>query len=340
MPPLLALAVVVAGLAPFLSSSRSEVASVVSLGLLREKRPNLGPSPFAVTEQLSLHNLPWYLEFLAKVYITPIVWLLAASVIALTKPASRLIVRHPVPAACLAIAISNPLFRGLGALATHRNAFYLRDFYIEMALVAGSAAVLTAAYRAARPSQRRFVVIAGVLGLLLAPPAMRVPASLRPHRPTELQGIHQASRFIASVTTPQDRIFALEDPQVFLDAGRSLLPLLTHHLFLYRPAATTADLRGTKSLNLEILIQMLRRDATVAVLTERGMTWIAHNERTTEGIKVAASVRNELQHNWMLVAETQNTFLGSVQVYRRLTRPPAPVSALGTPRATVSATDQ
>jgi hypothetical protein len=332
---LVALAVVGIGLAPFLSSSRSDVLAIASLGLLREPGPKLGPIPFAVTERLSLHNLPWYLEFLAKVYITPLVWLLAALVVVLTKPVARVLARHPVPVACLAVAISNPVFRGLGALATHRNAFYLRDFYIEMALMAGAAAALTAAYRAAKPSQRQFVILAGVLGLLLAPPAMRVPASLRPHHPTELQGIHEAGRFIASTTTPDDRIFALEDPHVFLEAGRSLLPMLTHHLFLYRPQDTTEALRGTKSFNLEMLLDMLRHDATVAVITERGMTWIAHNERTTEGVKVVAAVHDELRRNWTQVAEAHNSFLGAVQVYRRRPQPPTGSSA-GTPRATVS----
>lgn len=325
---LLALAVAAIGLAPFLASSRSEVLSIVSLGLLREKGPKLGPVPFAVTESLSLHNLPWYLVFLSKVYVTPVVWLFAAVVVVLTKPARHLIVRHPVPAACLAVAVANPLFRGLGALATHRNAFYLRDFYIEMALMAGAAAALTTAYRAAKPSQRQFVAIACVLGLVLAPPAMRLPTSLRPHHPTELQGIHEAGIFLASTTTPQDRIFALEDPHVFLEAGRSLLPLLTHHLFLYRPQDTTAALRGTYSFNLEMLIAMLRREATVAVVTERGMTWIAHNERTTAGVPVVAAVSDELRRNWAIAAKTHNSFLGDVRVYRRLTPPPlAPIGA-------------
>jgi hypothetical protein len=318
-----AAAVVVAGLglAPFLLSARSEMLSVLLIRVVRGRGAHLGPTPFSMTEPLSVHNLPWYLAFLAKVYIAPIIWLLAATVMALTKPASRILARHPVPVACLALAFINPLFRGAGALATHKNAFYLRDFYIEIALMAGAAAALVAAHRAAAPSQRRVLAVVGVIGVVLAPFAMRAPAWLRATGPTDLDGIREAGRFIAAETNPQDRVFALEDPHVFLEAGRALLPLLTHHLFLYHPRATTQALQGTKGFNLEMLMGMLRRDATVAVITERGMTWIAHNDRTTEGVRVVAAVRDELKRDWTLVAQGRNSFLGGVEIYRRTPGP-------------------
>jgi hypothetical protein len=77
-----------------------------------------------------------------------------------------------------------------------------------------------------------------------------------------------------------------------------------------------------------MLIAMLRREATVAVVTERGMTWIAHNERTTAGVPVVAAVSDELRRNWAIAAKTHNSFLGDVRVYRRLTPPPlAPIGA-------------
>jgi len=65
------------------------------------------------------------------------------------------------------------------------------------------------------------------------------------------------------------------------------------------------------------LMAALRREATVAVVTDRGMRWVRNNERTREGAAIAAAVAAELSANWRLVARQTNAFAGTISVYRR-----------------------
>jgi hypothetical protein len=175
-----------------------------------------------------------------------------------------------------------------------------------------------AAWRASSEVRhRRVLEVLFIAAVLLGPIVTGLPKTVRLGRPTTLEAIHAAARFIAEHTEPSDRLFALEDPHIFLEARRELFPMLTHHLFLYQPSLPTEVLRGTTAFNLEMLMAALRREATVAVVTDRGMRWVRNNERTREGAAIAAAVAAELSANWRLVARQTNAFAGTISVYRR-----------------------
>lgn len=311
-----AVAVALVGLAPFVLRPTPQLWSVISLGLV-SGGDELGVGPFARTEPLTLANLPWYAAFLGRAYAAPLLLLLAGIAVLSATRGEFAASRHPVVFAAALGAVLNPVIRGCGAAVTGANAFYLRDFYIELPLVTAAAGLVVVAWRAATEGwQRRLVMAAGVLAVLIGPAVWGMPATIHRARPTPIEGIRAAGRFVAQATTPEDRIFAIEDPHIFLEAGRELLPMLTHHLFLYRPLPTER-LRGTTAFNLEMLVGALRREATVAVVTERGMKWTRENERTQEGLAIVRAVAEELAAHWQLVASQSNSFAGRISIYRR-----------------------
>lgn len=313
---LIAVAVALVGLSPFIVRPSRQLLSVISLGFV-SAGPDVGVGPFTRTEPLTLRNLPWYLVFLARAYIGPLL-LLMPGVAALTAARVRsLAQRHPLVFAGALVALLNPLLRGAGAAFRGANAFYLRDFYIELPLVTAAVGVLVAAWGAASEHRhRRLLEVLAVVAVVVGPAVGGLPKAVHFSRPTTLEGIQAAGRFIAQTTTPADRVFAIEDPHVFLEAGRELLPMLTHHLFLYQPSLSSGQLRGTTAFNLEMLIEALRREATVAVVTRRGMDWVRNNERTREGVAVAEALAAELAANWRLVAQQDNSFAGTISIYR------------------------
>ena len=313
----IAVAIAFGGLAPFLLRPSPQLLSVISLGLV-PAGVEVGVGPFARTEALTLSNLPWYVVFLARAYIAPLLLLIPGAAVLATERLNSLAARHPLIFAAALAALLNPLVRGAGAALTGSNAFYLRDFYIELPLVTAAAGVLVAAWRASSEVRhRRVLEVLCIAAVLLGPIVTGLPKTVRLGRPTTLEAIHAAGRFIAEHTEPSDRLFALEDPHIFLEARRELLPMLTHHLFLYQPSLPTEVLRGTTAFNLEMLMAALRREATVAVVTDRGMRWVRNNERTREGAAIAAAVAAELSANWRLVARQTNAFAGTISVYRR-----------------------
>jgi len=312
-----AVVVFLVGLLPALIRTPGPVLSVLTFGVL-DRGPDLGPAPFATTEPVSLANLPWYAMFLARAYIAPVLMLLVGLSFLASRPLRELTLRHPLIVAAFSAAALNLLIRGGAAAMLGLNAFYLRDFHLELPLVVAAGAAVAQAVRAARdPSLRRLVILHAVAAVALGPAVMGLPSALRPDRPTALQGIADAGRFIAAHTQPDDRIFSIEDPYFFLAAGRELLPLLTHHLFLYHPAASTDALRGTHALNLDLLLTMMRQEATVVVMSRRAMSWIAHNERTTAGYEIVAALSDELARHWHLVAGQPNSLAQQIEIYRR-----------------------
>lgn len=309
--------VFVAGLAPFLVRAPGPVLNMLTFGLL-DHGPDIGPAPFARTEPVSLSNLPWYAMFLTRAYVTPFLMLLLGLAFLASRTSSELSFRHPLIAAAFSAAALNLLIRGGAAALLGRNAFYLRDFYLELPLVVAAGAVVAQAARAARdPSFRGLVTLQAVAAVALGPAVAGLPDALRPGRPTALQGISDAGRFIAAHTRPEDRIFSIEDPYFFLEARRELLPLLTHNLFLYHPTAPTDALHGTHALNLDLLLALMRREATVVVLSRRAMGWVAQNERTTAGREIVEAVEDELARHWRLVADRPNSFAERIEIYRR-----------------------
>ncbi|MCX7599171.1 MAG: hypothetical protein N2512_09940, partial [Armatimonadetes bacterium] len=305
------------GLAPFLLRPSPQLFSALSLGLV-SAGPALGVGPFARTEPLTLGNLPWYVVFLARAYVAPLLLLLPGVAALVTTKAGLVARRHPLIFTGALAAALNLVVRGTGAALTGANAFYLRDFYIEVPLLTAAAGVLVAGWRAAGEHRhRRLLEVLALAAVVLGPVVNGLPKTVRFQRPTVLEGIEAAGRFIAANTGPADRVFAIDDPHIFLQAGRELLPMLAHHLFLYQPSVPTELLRGTHSFNLEMLVDALRREATVAVITERGMSWVRNNERTREGQAVAAAVARELSAGWRLVAREGNAFAGVISIYRR-----------------------
>ncbi len=319
----IAAAVLLAGLAPFLVSAPCAVLRIVSVGLLC-RGPEVGPQPFVRTEPLTLHNLPWYVKFLLRAYFAVGLALLAAAWRKLSCRAEPLVC-HPVATTALVAALANLAVRGTATVLTGRNAFYLRDFYIELPLVVAAAGLLSGAIQTAHSVQfRRAVAAVAVAGVVLGPVVSPARQVFVPNRPPVAQAAAEAGKFVAAHTRPDDRIFTIADPHIFLLARREVLPRLTHHMFLYAPEADTAAVRKTWCFNLETLLEMLRHDATVVVLTERGMRWLVDNERTTAGIEVDRAVRKELRQNWRLVARADNPFAGRIEVFRRKTETKAP----------------
>jgi hypothetical protein len=314
---LAALVTALIGIAPFLAHPSPQLLSVLSLGLVKAG-PALGAAPFARTEEVRLGLLPWYAMYLGRAYVGPLLLLLPGFAALSTTSVRALVARHPLPATALLAAGANLAVRGAGAFAQHANAFYLRDFYIEMALIAGAAAVVAAAWTRATEARHRSLLAALAVGaLVLGPVCSGIPEALRPRRPAPLQALALAGRFIAQRTDPGDRIFSIEDPQAFLEAGRELLPPLVHHLFLYRRTVPAGWAHPTEAFDLPMLMDMLRRQATVVVLTAHGLTWVEHTERTAEGAAIVRAVRAEVAARWVCVAQVPNPYLGAIAVYRR-----------------------
>jgi hypothetical protein len=305
------------GIAPFVFHVPRQTLDMLTFGLF-SAAPNLGPAPFARTETVSLSNLPWYAMFLLRAYVAAVLMLLPALSFVVTRPWRRLVLRHPLIFAAFLAAAVNLLMRGGAAAVTARNAFYLRDFYIELPLVAAAGAVVAQAARAAsNASHRALVTLLAIAAVVFGFAVTGIPDTLSFRRPTTVQGMADAGRWIARHTRSDDRIFSIADPHVFLEAGRELLPRLTHHMFMYRPFAPTHALANTNCFNLEMLLDMLRSQATVAVISQRGMEWTEKNERTDAGGAVVEAIRSELNRNWRLVAQTTNSFEGRISIYRR-----------------------
>jgi hypothetical protein len=255
--------------------------------------------------------------YLTRAYLAPLLMLLPALALLRRRRLAATLTRHPLLATALLAAAANLAARGAVACVTKSNAFYLRDFYLELPLLAGAAGALVRAWQAASaPALRRWLALQAVAAVLLSPLVWGLPNTVRLQGPPALTGITAAGRFLAAHTAPTDRIFALEDPHIFLAAGRQLLPLLTHHLFMYRPAAPAGALVGTFCFNRPMLLNLLRHEATVVVWTQRGMEWVAHNERTGEGQEILAAVYRELKTHWHVVAEASNSFAGLIRIYR------------------------
>ncbi|MBC7287335.1 MAG: hypothetical protein H5T86_04670 [Armatimonadetes bacterium] len=308
------------GLAPFLARAPQAVLNVLTLGKVPGSAVP-GPRPFARTEPLTLGNLPWYVKFLARAYFSPGLSLIAAACLGLAKrrpSGPNSLSRNAVAGAGLAAAAGNLAVRGMATALTGSNAFYLRDFYIELPLLVSGAAFFARAYEAlSEANQRRAAAAVAVLAIVLGPLVFKPHTGFRAQYPPVPAAVAEAGRFIAAHTQPDDRIFTIADPHVFLAAGRTLLPHLTHHMFMYAPQATREQLKGSWCFNLETLMDMLRNHATVAVLTERGMGWLEHNERTSIGQQVGAAIRAELKRRWQLVASSQSPFEGRIEIYRR-----------------------
>lgn len=311
-----AVLVFAAGIAPFAIAQPIEVGRVLSFGLLGP-RLNLGPAPFERTELVSLGNLPWYAMFLTRAYVTALLFLLPGLAAALSSNCRALAARHPLITSALAVAIFNILVRGTGAAVLGRNAFYLRDFYVEIALATAAGATVAQGWmRAGEPRHRSLIAVLALVAILLGPAAVGLPDAIVPRRPTLIESVADAGKFIASHTSPTDRVFSIADPYIFLAARRELLPRLTHHVFKYYPNASTDDVLASRGYNLDLLMQMLSREATVAVISARMMDWVVDNERTKAGGPLARAIEDELRRNWTLVAETDNAFVQHLSIYR------------------------
>lgn len=224
----------------------------------------------------------------------------------------------------LSASAVNWVGRLLAAVVLGQNIPYVLDLYIYFP-VATAAAVgfiglarevrsLSLAGHPVRTMMGAFAVAALVLAPLFTGPCPLFMFSRA--RPTTLEQVWRGGAFLRQHTRPDEMIFTLDDPHLFLEAGRLMFPPLTHELFSFRESGDTAALKRLHYFNKAMIADWLSGKAPVVVMSEQRDRWMVGSGRYPRGQELHDFIAGLLQANYELVAVEEGTYDGPTRLYR------------------------
>lgn len=312
----LAAALIAAVMVPLYAMAPDAVAYMLTVG--RSAPPDVRPQAFmigeAVTADTVAHASWVWLKYRAGVFV---LLLGAAGLVWWHRRRGAVLAFSANAALALALGLAQAMTCLAGIIGLRYSPSTLLYPFDFWPLAVGAAALFVSAAQQIPDTWRRWgmglapAVVAGVVLLGWGPHVMITTA-----RPTVLQRVDVGARFIAAHTSPEDRIFTVNDPHEFLQARRAILPELFEAFFNFRDSESTAVLARLHLFNRQRIQQWLSGDANVAVISDHSLNWVRSSGRYAGGEVLYRMIQEGLDRHYELVAETGATLGGRMRIYR------------------------